>query len=48
MDTYVEQLKMKLKEEGFKLTPQRRCIVETMVSSKGKHLSSEEIGRAHV
>ena len=43
MDTYVEQLKMKLKEEGFKLTPQRRCIVETMVSSKGEHLSSEEI-----
>ncbi len=43
MDTYVEQLKSKLKEDGFKLTPQRRCIVETMISSKGKHMSSEEI-----
>lgn len=43
MDNYFEMLKMKLKEEGFKLTPQRRCIVETMMNAKGRHMSSEEI-----
>lgn len=43
MENYVEILKMRLKEEGFKLTPQRRCIVETLMNSKGKHMSSEEI-----
>ncbi|WP_209660854.1 Fur family transcriptional regulator [Acetoanaerobium pronyense] len=43
MDAYLEQLKLKLKEQGFKLTPQRRCIVKIMLTSKGKHLSSEEI-----
>lgn len=43
MENYVEILKTRLKEEGFKLTPQRRCIVETLMNSKGKHMSSEEI-----
>lgn len=43
MDNYFETLKAKLKEEGFKLTPQRRCIVETMMNAKGRHMSSEEI-----
>lgn len=43
LDNQLEVLKEKLKEEGNKLTPQRRCIVEMMLNSKGKHLSSEEI-----
>ncbi|KXZ39940.1 Fur family transcriptional regulator, ferric uptake regulator [Alkalithermobacter thermoalcaliphilus JW-YL-7 = DSM 7308] len=43
MENCLETIKDKLKEEGFKLTPQRRSIVETMIDSKGKHLSSEEI-----
>lgn len=43
MEGYFEVLKAKLKEEGFKLTPQRRCIVETMLGAKGKHMSSEDI-----
>ncbi|OPJ57282.1 Fur family transcriptional regulator [Alkalithermobacter paradoxus] len=43
MENYLEIIKTKLKEEGFKLTPQRRSIVETMFKLKGEHLSSEEI-----
>lgn len=43
MDNYVEVIKGKLKEEGCKLTPQRRSIVDTMLKTKGEHLSSEEI-----
>lgn len=43
MDNYIECLKDKLKEEGLKLTPQRRSIVDTMIKTKGEHLSSEEI-----
>ncbi|WP_261812880.1 Fur family transcriptional regulator, partial [Paraclostridium bifermentans] len=36
-------LKEKLKETGFKITPQRRAIVETLLKHKDEHLSSEEI-----
>lgn len=36
-------LKEKLKETGFKITPQRRAIVETLLKNKDEHLSSEEI-----
>ncbi|SHH06840.1 Fur family transcriptional regulator [Tepidibacter thalassicus] len=43
MDNYIEVVKNKLKEEGFKLTPQRRSIVDIMLKSKGQHLNSEEI-----
>ncbi|SHK05796.1 Fur family transcriptional regulator [Tepidibacter formicigenes] len=43
MDNYIEAVKNKLKEEGFKLTPQRRSIVDIMLKSKGQHLNSEEI-----
>lgn len=39
----MEKVKEKLKIKGFKLTPQRRCIIETMMNSKGEHLSSEEV-----
>ena len=40
---YMEDLKDKLKEEGLKLTPQRRSIVQVLIDSKGQHLSCEEI-----
>ncbi|MGL5506652.1 MAG: Fur family transcriptional regulator [Paraclostridium sp.] len=39
----MELLKEKLKETGFKITPQRRAIVEILLKHKDKHLSSEEI-----
>ena len=41
--TILEEIKEKLKEEGFKLTHQRRSIVEILLNSDGKHMSSEEI-----
>lgn len=39
----IEEIKEKLKAKGFKLTPQRRCIIDAMMNSKGEHLSSEEV-----
>ena len=33
---YLEELKLKLKDEGFKLTHQRRNIVEVLLSANGK------------
>ncbi len=36
-------LKEKLREKGFKLTPQRRSILDTIMENEGKHLSTEEI-----
>lgn len=36
-------LKEDLKKKGYKLTPQRRAIVDTIVESEGKHLTAEEI-----
>ena len=32
-------LKEDLKNKGYKLTPQRRAIVDTIVESEGKHLT---------
>ncbi|CAH2213140.1 Fur family transcriptional regulator [Tepidibacter aestuarii] len=43
MESYIETVKLKLKEEGYKLTPQRRSIVDIMIKNEGKHLNSEEI-----
>lgn len=40
---FLEEVKTKLKEEGFKLTHQRRNIVEVLLNSGGKHMSTEEI-----
>lgn len=42
-NSYMEELKIRLKDEGFKLTHQRRNIVEVLLSAHGKHMSSEEI-----
>ena len=36
-------LKEDLKKKGYKLTPQRRAIVDTIVVNEGKHLTAEEI-----
>lgn len=36
-------LKEKLKETGFKITPQRRAIIEILLKNNKDHLSSEEI-----
>ena len=36
-------LKEELKKKGYKLTPQRRAIVDTIIDSEGKHLTAEEI-----
>ena len=39
----MESLKEKLKEKGYKLTPQRRATLDTVIENQGKHLSTEEI-----
>lgn len=36
-------LKEDLKKKGYKLTPQRRSIVDTIIDNEGKHLTAEEI-----
>ncbi|MBV4418686.1 transcriptional repressor [Clostridium tyrobutyricum] len=39
----IEKLKNSLKEKGYKLTPQRRAIVDMIIRNEGKHLTTEEI-----
>lgn len=39
----INVLKEDLKKKGYKLTPQRRAIVDTIISNDGKHLTAEEI-----
>lgn len=36
-------LKEDLKNKGYKLTPQRRSIVDTIIENEGEHLTAEEI-----
>ena len=36
-------LKEELKNKGYKLTPQRRSIVDTIIENEGEHLTAEEI-----
>ena len=43
MKESIESIKDKLKETGFKITPQRRAILEILLENDDKHLSSEEI-----
>ena len=38
-----DTLKEKLKEKGYKLTPQRRAIVDVIIENEGEHLTAEEI-----
>lgn len=39
----MQELKEDLKKKGYKLTPQRRAIVDTIIKNEGKHLTAEEI-----
>lgn len=39
----IEKLKSNLKEKGYKLTPQRRAIVDIIISNEGSHLTTEEL-----
>lgn len=43
MEKLADSLKEKLKDEGYKLTPQRRAILDTIIENQGKHLNTEEI-----
>lgn len=39
----VGQFKRQLKDKGYKLTPQRRAVLDIIIENEGKHLSTEEI-----
>ncbi|MDD3839945.1 MAG: Fur family transcriptional regulator [Clostridia bacterium] len=39
----IEDLKEKLQSSGYKLTTQRRAIIDTFIENEGKHLNTEEI-----
>ena len=39
----VNSLKEDFKKKGYKLTPQRRAIVNSIIKNEGKHLTAEEI-----
>lgn len=39
----IELLKENLKKKGYKLTPQRRAIVDVIIEKEGEHLTAEEI-----
>lgn len=39
----INELKESLKEKGYKLTPQRRAIVDIIIEKEGQHLTAEEI-----
>ena len=43
MDNFFDDLKIKLKEKGYKLTTQRRVILDVILENQGRHLSPEEI-----
>lgn len=39
----IGKLKLNLKENGYKLTPQRRAIVNVIIRNEGRHLTTEEL-----
>lgn len=43
MNNELKFLLESIKENGYKLTPQRREILNTLVESRGKHLNCDEI-----
>lgn len=43
MKDVIEDLRTKLKDEGYKLTTQRRVILDVIIENQGKHLSPEEV-----
>lgn len=42
-DINIDELKENLKEKGYKLTPQRRAILDIIIEKEGQHLTAEEI-----
>lgn len=36
-------LKEQMKSKGYKLTPQRRAVLDVIIENEGKHLSTEEV-----
>ncbi len=40
---FFEDIKNRLRAHGSKLTPQRRAVLDVIISNKGEHMSSEEI-----
>lgn len=38
-----ERIKDRLKGQGYKLTPQRRAVLDVIIENEGKHLSTEDI-----
>lgn len=38
-----DKIKEFLKGKGYKLTPQRRAVIDAIIENEGKHLSTEEI-----
>ncbi len=43
MEMSFDTLKEKLKNKGYKLTPQRKAILDVVMANQGKHLSTEDI-----
>ncbi len=43
MNEMLDAIIGKLKESGYKFTPQRRIILDVVLNEEGKHLSTEEI-----
>lgn len=43
VDNLMDMLKEKLKEKGYKLTPQRRATLDIIIDNQGQHLNTEEI-----
>jgi len=39
----IERLKNNLKGKGYKLTPQRRSIIDSIIKNEGNHLTTEEL-----
>lgn len=39
----IEKLKNNLKEKGYKLTPQRRAVLDIIIENEGSHLTTEEL-----
>ncbi|NLX70923.1 MAG: transcriptional repressor [Clostridiales bacterium] len=39
----INRVKRVLKENGYRLTPQRRSTLEVILENKGRHMSTEEI-----
>ncbi|WP_236913278.1 Fur family transcriptional regulator [Clostridium sp. Cult1] len=43
MDINMEEMKERFKEEGYKLTTQRRAILDAIIENHEKHLNPEEV-----